>query len=456
MSLQQSLYPEVLTMLPGPRSHEILKKRSQLIRAAPSPEEAPIPFALDSKDGWLLRDVDGNSFIDFITGWGSTLLGAGHPSIVEAAIEGVRRFSIENSDYVYARPLNDLAEKLVEITPKSVTTVSYEISGTEAVETAAKLMRAATGRQFIISFFGQYHGESTAAQALAAQQSEFTRGMRSLTSGYIHVPYPHPYRCPFEHHGDSCDGVCVIRYIREYVTFHQVAADEIAGVFIEPILGEGGVLAPPDAFWPELVDLCGKNGWLLTLDEVETGFGRTGKMFAAEHWGIEPDLMCLAKGLSGGALPLGAVMMSQSVAEATKDFHAGGTFAGQPAACLAAREALRVFEAEHVLDHVAVLEEIAIDKLESLTDCYSFVGDVRIRGLYLAVEFVRDKGSKQRAPEIAKKVHAACLRRGLAGIQDDVAYYRGLPALNMPAEIFAHAMDIVVESIDEVAGFVKS
>lgn len=451
MSPQETRMPEVVTSLPGPRSREILKKRFGLIQASPSPDEATIPFALDSKEGWLLRDVDGNSFIDFISGWGSTALGAGHPRVIEAGVEGLRRYSIENSDYVYAWPLNDLAEKLVEITPASLTRVAYEVSGTEAAETATKLMRAATKRPFIISFFGQYHGESYAAQALSAQQSEMSQGMRQMVPGYIHVPYPHPYRCPFDHAGGRCDGTCVIRYIRDYVTFHHVGADEIAGVIIEPILGEGGVLAPPDAFWPALVELCRSNQWILTLDEVETCFGRTGKMFAAEHWGLQPDIMCLAKGLSGGAIPLGAVMMSEAVAEATRDVHTGGTYAGQPAACLAACEAIRVFEEERVLEHVAVLERIAKDKLEPLAERSPIVGEVRVRGLYLAVDFVRDKTSKQRAPELAQRVHAGCLRRGLAGIQDSVAHYRGLPALNMPEALFERAMDIVVESVDEVA-----
>jgi 4-aminobutyrate aminotransferase-like enzyme len=451
MSLRETQKPVLVTSIPGPRSHEILKKSSEFIHGASGPDRAIIPFALDRRDGWLLHDVDGNSFIDFVTGWGSGPLGAAHPAVTEAAVEGVRRFGIENSDYVFAWPLNDLAEKLVEITPNSLTKIAYEISGTEAVETAVKAMRAATGRQFIISFFGQYHGESYTSHALGAQQSEFHSGMRHLMPGFLHAPYPHPYRCPFDHGGGSCDGVCVVRYIREYMTFHQVSPDEIAGVIIEPILGEGGVLAPPSRFWEELTALCKSNDWLLTLDEVETGFGRTGKMFAAEHWGIEPDLMCFAKGLSGGAIPIGAVMMSDAVSTAAKGMHTGGTFAGQPAACLAALESLRAFESERVLEHAAVLEQIAKDKLEPLTNRYPFVGEVRVWGLYLAVDFVHDQKSRERAPEIAQKVHRGCLKRGLAGIQDGVAHYRGLPALNMPEALFTQAMDILVGAIDEVA-----
>ena len=165
--------------------------------------------------------------------------------------------------------------------------------------------------------------------------------------------------------------------------------------------------------------------------------------------------MCLAKGLSGGGLPLGAVMMSKAVGEAAQDVHTGGTFAGQPAACLGASEALRVFEEDHVLEHVAVLEQIAKDKLEPLTDRHPIVGEVRVWGLYLAIDFVRDRVSRERAPEISQKVHTGCLRRGLAGIQDSVAHYRGLPALNMPEPVFERAMDILVESVDEVAASVE-
>ncbi len=434
--------------VPGIRSRAALDRAATLIHGAEPASRSTVPIVLAGKKGSILTDVDGNRFIDFVGGWGSTPLGADHPRVMAAAVEGLHRYSVENTDYVPAEPLSTFAEALLSVAPSSLSRVAYEVSGTETVETALKLMRAATGRPWIISFFGQYHGESYAAQALSAQQAEFHGGMRHLMPGYLHVPYPDPSRCVFRHDG-PCDGTCVTEWIRERLCFHVVPPEEIAGVVIEPIIGEGGVLTPPPAFWSELDELRRSHGWLLTLDEVETGMGRTGRLFAADHWELQPDLMCLAKGLSGGALPLGAVLMSEAVAEATDGVHTGGTWAGQPAACLAARESLRIITAEGVLDNVAILEGIARDALEPLRAASPIVADIRIRGLYLAVEFM-DPATGRRAPEISARVHQRCVRMGLIGIQDDVAHYRGLPALNMEPELFSAAMEILSAAITEV------
>ncbi len=450
MSIHDVVIPGSLGgQVPGPKSREILARAALVLHGASDADEATIPIVLDHKEGSLLTDVDGNVFIDFVGGWGSTPLGANPPVVMDAAVGGLRTFSVENTDYVSAEPLVDLAEALVEVAPEGLTKVAYEVSGTEAVETTLKLMRGATGRPYVISFFGQYHGESYAAQALSAQQAEFHGGMRHLMPGYLHVPYPDPSRCMF-HHAGQCDGTCVVAYIRDQLCFHLVSPDEIAGLVIEPIIGEGGVLTPPPPFWDALAEACDEFGWLLALDEVETGLGRTGKLFAAEHWGINPDLMCLAKGLSGGALPIGAVLMTDAVAGAAGDVHTGGTWAGQPAACLAALESLRIITEEGVLDNVKELEQIAILALRPLRESSPIVGDVRIRGLYIAVEFV-DPSTGERSADISALVHDRCVETGLIGIQDEVAHYRGLPALNMSPELFGMAMQILVAAIETVA-----
>ncbi len=434
--------------VPGPRSRALLERAAGTIHGAGPAADATVPLVLERKEGWFLHDVDGNVFIDFVGGWGSTPLGAAHPTVMAAAVEGLRRYSVENTDYVPAEPLVSFGERLLAAAPTRLTRIAYEVSGTEAVETTLKLMRAATGRPYVVSFFGQYHGESYAAQALSAQQAEFHGGMRHLMPGYLHVPYPDPRRCVFAHGGD-CDGTCVVAYLRDQVCFHLVPPTEIAGIVIEPVIGEGGVLTPPAPFWDALTELCRTWGWLIALDEVETGLGRTGTLFAAEHWDLEPDLVCLAKGLSGGALPLGAVLMSEEVAAATDEVHTGGTWAGQPAACLAADESLRIIVEEGVLDNVRALDAIAHRILGPLADSCAIVGDVRIRGLYLAVDFV-DPVRGGRAPGLSRRVHDLCVRRGLVGIQDEVAHYRGLPALNMAPEVFETAMEILAAAIREV------
>ncbi len=440
--------PTIVTEPPGPKSLELMARAEALMHRSFGADQS-VPFVLDHKDGWLLHDVDGNSFVDCVSGWGSTPLGANYPDVSEAVTAGLGRYALENSDYIFSEPLIDLATRLVAMTPSNLTRVSYDVSGTEAVETAAKLMREATRRPYIISFFGQYHGESYTGQSLSAQRSDFSPRLRHLTPGVLHVPFPHPYRCPFEHPGDFCDGICVVSYIADYLTFHLVAAEEIAGIFIEPVLGEGGVLAPPDAFWPAMSDLCEENNWLMCLDEVETGFGRTGTMFAADRWNVQPDLMCLAKALSGGGLPIGAVMMSEAVAKATAEVHTGGTWAGQPAACMGAIASLEAFDRDDILGHVARLSQIAEDQLRPLEDL-DIVGEVRIVGLYVAIDFVSDKSSKTRAPYLALAVHEHALHKGVVGIEDDVSHYRILPALNMPDDLFSFTVSTIADAVRSV------
>ena len=436
--------PTVHTPPSGPKSEALLARASATMHRSFGADQA-VPFVLDHKEGWFLYDVDGNTYLDLVTGWGSTPLGARHPDIETAVVEGWRRYCLENTDYVMAEPLVELADRLIAIAPSGLARVSYDVSGTEAVETALKLMREATGRPFVIAFHGQYHGESYIGQSLSAQRSDFTPRLRHLTPGVLHVPFPHPFRCPFRHGPEGCDGTCVVDYIEQHLTFHVVAPAEIAGVFMEPILGEGGVLVPPDPFWPALADLCDRNDWLLCLDEVETGFGRTGTMFAAEHWGVEPDLMCLAKAMSGGGLPIAAVMMTDAVATAAKAVNTGGTWAGQPAAALGTLATLDVYERDGILDHVLELESIAEEHLRPL-EALDTVGEVRVKGLYIAIDFVLDPTSRRRAPHLATAVHRRCVREGIVGIEDGVSHYRVLPALNMPVELFRRAMETIARA----------
>lgn len=445
--------PNIVIRPPGPRSTEIVTRAGNRMHHSFEPDRS-VPFVLDRKDAWILHDVDGNSYIDCVTAWGSTPLGANHPEVAAAVAKGLERYSLENTDYVFAEPLVDLADRLVSVSPTSLTRVSYDVSGTEAVESAVKLMREATGRPYVISFHGQYHGESYIGQSLSAQRSDFSPRMRHLTPGVLHVPFPHPYRCPFAHPAGSCDGTCVVAYIRDHMTFHVVAPDEIAGIVMEPILGEGGVLEPPAPFWPAVRELCDDNGWLLCLDEVETGIGRTGEMFAADLWDVQPDLMCLAKALSGGGLPIAAVLMSDDVNERTGDVHTGGTWAGQPAACLGALASLDVYERDDVLDHVKQLDVIAHRYLDPLTEL-STVGEVRIRGTYIAIDMITDPATRARAPRLAQALHEHAVNHGVVGIEDDVSHYRILPALNMPVDLFTVTMEILVaatEHADATAG----
>jgi 4-aminobutyrate aminotransferase-like enzyme len=223
----------------------------------------------------------------------------------------------------------------------------------------------------------------------------------------------------------------------------------VAGVVIEPIIGSGGVQIPPDGFWPALVELCREHGWLLCADEVKSGMGRTGTMFAVEHWGVEPDLMCLGKGIGGGVMPLGAVLGSERAMGGYDDVPTGSTWAWLPAACAAALATLDVFEQEPVLENVRALDARARETLGKLPERYAVVGDVRIKGCYMAVEFVADRETKQRAPELQEAVAEECLRRGLLA-DSSTATYNLQPSLVMPVAALDRAVAILDEAIETV------
>ena len=439
--------PRLRTALPGPASTALHERQE---RVAWSGALETMPIAARRKHSSTIEDIDGNLLIDMLTGWGATNVGATHPEVMAAAIESLRDYGQEIPDYLSAPAVVELAEKLTAIAPNPLARVSFEISGTEAVESAMKFMRAKTERPFILTFLGQYHGESYGAQAVGAQGSGYSRFMRELNNGYVHVPYPHPYRCPFHRNAEECDGVCVIDYVREQILPYLVAPDRIAGVMIEPIAGEAGVLIPPDPFWPALMELCDEHGWLWCDDEAQTLFGRCGPMFAAELWDLHPDLMVLAKALSGGVLPIAAALGSDDVM-GDSDVYAGGTFAWFPPSCVAALKGIEVLERDGMLDRGRELERIALDRLPQLAERYEIVGEARVKGLYIAVEFVSDRERKTRGVELARAVHFACLERGIVDIYDrGMHVVRWQPALTMPPDMFTRACDLLEEAIAEV------
>ena len=429
---------------PGPRSRTVRQKIEAI--AWSGIDYSAIPFVLKAKRGSYLFDIDGNTYIDMVTGWGSSPLGIGDERLLEPTVAALAQYGTEISDYVASEPVLALAEKLVEVSPASLTRVEFDISGTESVEMSMRLMRGKAERPFILSFFGQYHGESAGALGLGSQLAHEARYVRELTPGYIHVPYPEPYRCPF-HRSERCDGLCVIDYIKEYILGYYSTADRIAGVIIEPVAGEAGVWIPPDPFWPALVELCQEHEWLLCADEVQSGIGRTGKMFAVEHWNVQPDLMCLAKSLSAGTMPIGATLGTEEVMGST-ELYLGGTFAWTPAACVAALRGIDLIKSDNLLGHVGDLEQLLLERMGRWPAKYELVGDVRIKGLYIAVEFVADKDSKRRIPDFARRVHARSVRGGVAGIYiPGMSLLRWLPALNMSRETIEKAMDILEDSI---------
>ncbi len=439
--------PDIRVAPPGPRSKELLARLTAV--AYPGQEYDSNPFVAVRKRGDTIEDIDGNLYLDMASGWGSTPLGACPPGVIEAVQVATRDFGVEDSHHLSSTPMLPLAEKLIEMAPEGLTRVDIALSGTEAVEIAVKLMRWATGRPLVLGFFGQYHGESPGVATLGAELADIGRRIREITPGFVHAPYPNSYRNPFGPPRAGGTGDATVDYLRDYLLFHAVDPTDVAGVVIEPVVGEGGVLIPPDSFWPALVALCDEHGWLLCADEVESGFGRTGKMFAVEHWGVTPDLLCLAKAFSGGGLPIGAVLGTEAVMGTFSDAETGSTWSWLPAACAGALAGIEAFETGRVLDNVARLEDVARRVLGPLPDRFEVVGDVRIIGTYIAIEFVGDRQTKRRVPAFQRAVEQECVRRGVVLITHN-ASLRVLPALTMDPDLFRKGLQIVVESIEAV------
>jgi 4-aminobutyrate aminotransferase-like enzyme len=439
--------PVIRVEPPGPRSREVLERVGRL--AYPGLSEGLTPFAVAQKRGYTVEDLDGNVYLDLASASASVPLGAGRDDLIEPAAEAIRELGNEDSHALVSELTAKLAERLIEITPPSLTRFDIALNGTEAIEIAVKMMRRATGRPVVIGFLGAYHGESTMTAALGAEHAEISRGLRGLVPGFVHVPYPHAYRSPFREPRPGGSGDSTVDYLRDQVLFHAVDPSEVAGVVIEPVLGSGGCVTPPDSFWPALTELCGEHGWLLCLDEVKTGFGRTGHLFAGERWGLEPDLMCLGKAMGGGVMPIGAVLGSERAMGGFDDVPTGSTWSWLPASCAAALATIDAFEREPVLENVRELERVGAARLAAIRERHTVVGDVRAVGCFQAIEFVADQETKERALEVQHAVATHACRRGV--IADSSTTSLNLqPSLVMPPAALERAFDIVDSALDSV------
>lgn len=443
--------PEVRTELPGPRSRALFRQLDGLLIGS-STDHDEVPFVETSKRDWTITDVDGNTFVDHVSAWGSTPLGASPPSVMEAVDRAQRRFGMEITNYVHNEAELALARRLLQIAPPGIGRVAPSVSGTLVVEGGVKLAREATGRPMILAFYGQYHGEATYLTAGGSTDlAEVTTGSAQYVPGFVFAPYPNAFRAPFHRGPGPYDDTLYLDYLKDWVLVHQVEPEQIAGVLIEPILGEGGILIPSAAFWDGLRDLCHRWGWMLILDEVQTCMGRCGSMFASERWNLEPDLVLLGKGFAGGGQPIAAILGTDR-AMADSKLHIGGTFAWTPAACAGALASIDAILAGGVLENVREIERIAREELGPLVDRVEQVGDVRTAGALIGIEFVTDKASIRPAPAFHRSVHQAALSRGVLGItQWGKWVYRLQPALTMPPELFRWSCRAVADAIEEVA-----
>lgn len=427
--------------LPGPKARAMLKRDSAVI--SPSyPRD--YPFAMDHGKGSWLWDVDGNRFLDFMAGIAVNSTGHSHPEVVKAIQEQAEKFLHISSDF-YHQGMIELGEKLDEISPMQEAAVTFMTnSGTEAIETALKLARYKTGRTNFIGFTGGFHGRTMGAVTMTASKSLYHRGFYPLMNGVMHAPFPNPYRSILERkHGEDY-GETVVRYIDEQLFKQVVPAEEVAGILVEPIQGEGGYIVPPAGFFPALRALCDKYGILLIADEVQSGMGRTGKWWAIENFGVEPDIFTSAKGIASG-VPLGACVARRSVMTWERGSH-GNTYGGNPLACAAALKTIELIEREY-MQNAAEVGQYALDALAEIAVRHPSIGEVRGIGMMIGVEFVADKTTKEPADKLRDAVVHNAFERGLLLLGCAKSVIRIAPPLSMSKAEMDEGLKIFEESV---------
>jgi len=368
------------------------------------------PFVMDYGRGTQVWDVDGNRFLDFAAGIAVVSTGHSHPQVVRAIQEQAEKFIHISSDFYHPKWV-EFGEKLNEIAPFKEPAISFMTnSGTESVEAAIKLARFHTHRSQFIGFLGGFHGRTMGAVTFTASKPSYHKGFYPLLNGVVHAPFPDPYRPILQSRPGEDYGQTVVRYIEEEILGRIVPADEVAGILVESIQGEGGYIVPSQSFFPALRQLCDRYGILLIADEVQAGMGRTGKWWAIENFGVEPDIVCAAKGIASG-VPLGAMIARKSIVTWPRGAH-GNTYGGNPLACAAALATIDLIEKEYLLNATEV-GQYALDILAEIAARHPSIGEVRGIGLMIGVEFVKDPHTKEPASQLRDRVVDLAFERGL-------------------------------------------
>src|ERR1017187_10034413 len=382
----------IKTELPGPKARKLLA-RDALVASPSYPRD--YPFVMSHGKGAEVWDVDGNRFLDFAAGIAVCSTGHSHPAVVQAIKDAADRFIHISSDYWHEGQVR-WGERINELSPMKQPVMSFFAqSGTESVEAALKLARYVTGRGRFLGFLGGFHGRTMGSLAFTSSKYTQQKGFFPSMPGVTHVPYPNSYRPLF---AGSDQGRAVLRYIEEVLFVHNVPAGEVAAILVEPIQGEGGYLVPPDGFLAGLRELCDRHGILLIFDEVQSGIGRTGKMFASQHWDVAPDIMTLAKGLGSG-MPIGMMVAKRSIMQKWARGAHGNTYGGNPLCCAAALATLDLVERQYCAN-AAKVGDYFMKKLRVLAQKHSVVGEIRGKGLMIGMELVTDQASRTPAKKL--------------------------------------------------------
>jgi 4-aminobutyrate aminotransferase len=435
--------PKLICPLPGPKAKAAIEVDDRLI--SPSYTRS-YPLVAKRGRGCRVEDVDGNEFLDFAAGIAVASTGHCHPEVV-AAIQkqAAELIHISGTDF-YNEPLTDLATRLSAIAPMpGPHRVFYGNSGAEAVECAMKLARYHTGRQQIIAFLGAFHGRTMGALSLTASKPQQKRRFAPLVPGVTHVRYPYAYRgCSGGAQDEEAFSLGCARFIEEKLFKTVLAPEEVAAIIVEPIQGEGGYVVAPDNFMRELRAICNRHGILLVCDEVQSGMGRTGKWWAVQHTGVEPDIICTAKGIASG-LPLSACISRAEIMDWAPGSHAS-TFGGNPVAIASALATLNILEREGV-SNAARVGEFILQRVRGWKQTHPLVGDVRGRGLMIGIELVKDKATREPAGALRNRVVDLAFERGLILLGCGESTLRICPPLIIKEEEATVALDIIEEAI---------
>jgi 4-aminobutyrate aminotransferase len=438
-----SLLPHLITALPGPKAAQIIARDQAVI--SPSYTRC-YPLVMKRGEGAVVEDVDGNRFLDFAAGIAVVAAGHSHPRVVSAMQKQAAEFLHMSGTDFYYESMVQLAERLARLTPGNVARrVYFGNSGTEAVEAAIKLARYHTGRDKFIAFLGGFHGRTMGALSLTGSKVTQRRGFHPSLPVH-HIPYAYCYRCAYGKEPSTCHVECV-KVLEEQLFKTILPAEEVAGIVVEPIQGEGGYLVPPAKFHEELRAVADRHGILLIHDEVQSGMGRTGRMFASEHFGVTPDIVTLAKGIASG-MPLSAMVARAEVMNWPPGAHAS-TFGGNPVSIAAALTTIELLE-EELVENAARMGQYLLDRMNSWRRRFRRVGDVRGRGLMIGFELVLDQQTKERAPALRDQIEALAFERGLLILGCGQNSIRLCP----PLVITREQADFALDTLEQCLGMV--
>ena len=438
-------YPNIVVKPPGPKARKIVERDHAII----SPSFGRVyPLVIKSGSGCIITDVDGNEYIDLNAGLAVCNVGHSHPRVVRAIKEQADRFLHYSYTDFYYENYVDLGETLHDLIPGDFEKkFFYGNSGAESVEAAIKLSRWHSRRQGILAYIGAFHGRTLGAVSLTASKPAQRRYFAPLIPGVEHIFYPYCYRCPFNLECPDCGYRCVT-YIDDYLFQKFVPPEEVAMILVEAIQGEGGYVVPPDGYFKALRALCDEHGILMAADEVQSGLGRTGKWFASEHFGLVPDIVCIAKGIAAG-LPLGVTASRADLMDWTPGSHAS-TFGGNPVSASAAIEVIKIIKEERLLENAEKVGGHLIKRLREMQDTHPMMGDVRGKGLMVGVELVKDRDSKEPAKKETEEVMMRCFEKGAALVNCGVSVIRWMPPLLITEELIDSALEIFDGVLTEV------